>query len=670
MQQFVKVAVNLATNKPIKTFTYSVPDDATVALGSLVVVPFRNSVIAGYVIGSESSPQIDKIKSIISVVDKLSLSEENRQLASWIADYYICSNWASTSLFLPPGNSLKIKKDLTLHIRKPRTVFNFNSPSFIYSEDYAKPKDLTPDQQKALSQITEAINASQSQTFLLNGITGSGKTEVYARAIEQALSHEKTAILLVPEIAMSIQVVARLSSRFAGKVAVLHSGLSAAERLSAWMQIKEGKVPIVIGARSAIFAPLDNIGLVIVDEEHEASYKQNRSPRYNGRDVAVKRAALAGAVCILGSATPSLESRYNCDTGLYKQLIMKTKPLGSKVAIDLIDMRELDEKSLLSSVLINAMKDTLSKNQKVLLLLNRRGFSSFLLCPSCGYVAQCERCSVSLTYHSTDKSLRCHHCDYRTQAPAACPTCGSSMFRFAGSGTQKLEQKISELFASEVVIRLDRDNSDSKNAGLALKQFAEAKRAILLGTQIIGKGLDFKEITLVGIINADTSLNFPDFRAGERTFQLLHQVAGRCGRGQEGGRVIIQSYNSEHYAILATKDDNYEQFYKQEIDFRKELDYPPYSKLINIGFSSLDYSKCKEASYKLSSQLSALSSQLTSFEILGPVEAPIRFLKNRFRWHILLKSKKAITGEIKEILANFEEKDVAVTIDIDPTSLL
>ena len=666
--EFAKVAVNLATNKPIKAFTYKIPEGEIVALGSAVVVPFRNSLKAGFVIGFDNQPQIEQIKPIISVIKELSLSAENRSLAKWIADHYLCSEWAATKLFLPPGSDLKIKEaadksSYTLHIRNPRKEITKLEPHF--SEDYETPKNLTKEQAVAVETIEKPLLKSENRTFLLQGITGSGKTEVYARSIETAIRHGKSAILLVPEIAMSIQLVARLSDRFKDRLAILHSGLNSTERLSQWRLIKEGKVPLVIGARSAIFAPLKNIGLIIVDEEHESAYKQNRSPRYNARDVAIKRAELSKAVCVLGSATPSMESRRKCDEKLYEPLLLTTKPAGSAVTIKLADMRQRDEKALLSSLLVEEIHKTLDSNQKVLLLLNRRGYSAFLLCPSCGFVAKCKRCSVSLTYHSVDKSLRCHHCDFQVKAPASCPKCASTLFKYAGSGTQKLEAKINEMFDGEVIVRLDRDSKGSKKAAQALNEFSQAKRAIILGTQIIGKGLDFKDIALVGIVNADTSLNFCDFRSGERTFQLLHQVAGRCGRGKKSGQVIIQTYNSDHYAIKAALKGSFEDFYAQEINYRKELNYPPFSRLINIGFSSADYELCKEAAAKLASILKTIE----EIEVLGPTEAPIRFLKNRYRWHILLKTGK-ITPQLKKTLAEFSFKNVTISVDIDPLSLL
>lgn len=667
-QQFAKVAVNLSTNRPIQAFTYKIPEREAVHLGQLVVVPFRNSVKAGYVIGFDKQPQAKQIKTIVSIIKELSLTKESQALAKWIAENYLCSEWAATKLFLPPGSDLKIKltkeSAYKLHVRRPRKEITQLEP--VYLEDYKVPSKLIQEQQIAIDAIEQSLSKDKRQVFLLQGITGSGKTEVYAQIIEKVIKKGKSAILLVPEIAMSYQIVSRLSKRFKGKVAVLHSGLNSTERLSQWNSISEGKVSLVIGARSAIFAPFKNIGLIIVDEEHESAYKQNRTPRYNGRDVAIKRAELSKAVCILGSATPSLESRYKAEKGDYQRLILKTKPSGSHINIELVDMKELDEKSILSSVLIKAIEETLNSDQKVLLLLNRRGFSSFLLCPSCGFVAKCKRCSVSLTYHQTDKKLKCHHCAHKEMAPNNCPSCGSNWFRFAGSGTQKLEEKIKELFPDSLVIRLDKDTSANKSVGNALNKFRQTPKAILLGTQIVGKGFDFADIGLVGIVNADTSLNFPDFRAGERTFQLLHQVAGRCGRGKIPGKVIIQTYNNKHYAIKAVMDADYENFYNQEIAFRKELNYPPYVRLLNIGFSSLDYKLAKQAA----EDLAEMMKEFSELEILGPVEAPIARLKGRFRWHMLVKSKKEISTVVRDILIEANPKKVVISLDVDPVSLL
>ena len=762
MQKFVKVAVNLPTSKSIKAFTYSLEPSEDVSIGSVVVVEFRNSYKAGYVVGFDEKHDIEKIKPIISVVEELGLNKEDRKLAEWIAKNYITSQWSATRLFQPPGSNLNVKEEFSykdngdfkkagktaiekhfgknletllsentvfptykLAVKEPKKLTYlkvigrvekdmtdkqsdllrvvkengiilkkealekagssisiasglikkglleqvkkpyFQVPDLDYKEAYAKPDKLTGEQERAIMSIGKSISAGENKTYLLNGITGSGKTEVYSQAIEKVLKKGKSAILLVPEIAMSVQVVARLRSRFSDKVAILHSGLTAAQRLSQYKQIKDGKFPIVIGARSAVFAPVKDLRLIIVDEEHEGAYKQNRAPRYHARDVAVRRAQIANAVCVLGSATPSLESRFAAEKD-YGHLILKTKPVGSSVNIELADMRELDEKSLLSSVLVRAMKETLAKNQKVLLLLNRRGFSSFLLCTACGFVAKCKRCSVSLTYHKTEQTLKCHHCDYTVDTIGRCPECASTLFRYAGSGTQKLEQKVTEIFARELVVRLDRDNTGNKSAAQALNKFRAAKRAILLGTQIVGKGLDFKEIALVGIVNADTSLNFPDFRAGERTFQLLHQVAGRSGRGSIPGRVIIQTYNSDHYAIQAALKDSYEDFYKQEIEYRKELGYPPLSRLINVGFSSLNVEASKQAAHGLAEILR----DIKEIEVLGPVAAPISVLKHRHRWHILIKFSQEIPEELRKTLAEYDYKNVTVSVDVDPQSLL
>jgi primosomal protein N' (replication factor Y) len=544
---------------------------------------------------------------------------------------------------------------------------------------------LRPNAEQAdvLKTICAAIDRDEQTVFLLHGVTGSGKTEVYMQAIDTVLKQGKGAIVLIPEIALTPQTVSRFVGRFGECVAVLHSQLSDGERYDQWHRIRNGDADIVVGPRSAIFAPLSNLGIIVVDEEHETSYKQNEpAPRYHAREVAVKRAELANCQVILGTATPSLESFYRAQSGAYQLLNLPSR-VGdiSMPSVQIVDMREelkQDNRSIFSTALRAGIEARLTKQEQIILFLNRRGFSTYVFCRTCGYVERCNNCSISLTFHLKTKLMVCHHCGDERPTSKACPQCGSAYIRHFGLGTEQVEQEVIKAFPDAKVQRMDTDSMTRKDAHQnALDAFKAGTFDILLGTQMIAKGLDFPNVTLVGVISADTALNLPDFRAGERAFNLLTQVAGRSGRSEAGGDVIIQTYTPEHYSIQAAEGHDYHRFYQQEVGYRNELLYPPFSHAATILLRSEDEAEVIQASNALLNCLESLQAdQFSEVEIRGPVAAPLSKIMGKFRWHFLLRSESVakLRELIREALANAPPEVTAtridLVVDIDPISVL
>ncbi len=484
--------------------------------------------------------------------------------------------------------------------------------------------ELNPEQQRTLDVLLESLRKMEHETFLLHGVTGSGKTEVYIRAIEYVVRCGRQAIVLVPEISLTPQTVGRFKGRFE-HVAVLHSHLTDAERSRQWNRIVRGEVQVVVGARSAVFAPVPNLGLIVIDEEHENSFKQDSAPRYHARDVARKRAERESVPLILGSATPSLESWHAAKSGEFRLLSMPSRVRGLALpSVKIVDLREAvrsrTTRGSIHQQLHGAIAAALKDGGQVILLLNRRGFSTQIQCPACGKTVQCPECDVALTHHRTEEIALCHYCDYQIPAPAKCPSCGFLGIRYSGFGTQKLEQEIKARFPEAAVLRMDTDTMQGHGSHeRALRQFREGKVQILLGTQMIAKGLDFPNVTLVGVINADTALHLPDFRASERTFLLITQVAGRTGRGEKGGRVIVQTFNPDHPAILAAAGHDYHRFVEQELPFRETLGYPPYSKMARIVFRGPD----EEATLRFAKELTdRLRQELESGKWEVPASRP------------------------------------------------
>lgn len=537
---------------------------------------------------------------------------------------------------------------------------------------------LNHDQQIAFDKIKNAVDQKESKTFLLEGVTGSGKTEVYLRAIQEALNSNRTALMLVPEIALTPQMVRQVKERFGSSVAVLHSALSAGEKYDEWRRIRHGEAQVVVGARSAIFAPLDNIGLIIIDEEHESSYKQEDNPRYHARDVALLRSKFHNCPVVLGSATPSLISRAKAQKGLYELLLLSERANQKALPqVDLIDLKHVEfagGQFDLSVELVEVIKAKIAKNEQVILLLNRRGFASFMLCRECGFVLKCPNCDISLTYHKDIRQMQCHYCGHHELVPQKCPHCGSRQIRFLGTGTQKVQKELMELIPEAKILRMDVDTTRRKGSyKQILDSFGRGDANILLGTQMIAKGLNFPNVTLVGVVNADTSLQVSAYNASEKTFDLLTQVSGRAGRADKVGQVLIQTYNPEHYAIKLSQSQDYEAFYRQEMQVRYQGNYPPFffTTLISIASKS-EQAAAKEA-FSIKRKLMKSLHQPTI--ILGPTPSSITRIKNQYYYQILVKYKKEphlnqILHKIQDDAQVAKKKGLNIYIDNEPEKVI
>jgi primosomal protein N' (replication factor Y) len=539
------------------------------------------------------------------------------------------------------------------------------------------PLSLMPAQAAALQGIIQASQSQQAKPILLYGVTGSGKTEVYLQAIAYSIQQKQQAIVLVPEIALTPQTVTRFRSRFGQRIAVLHSHLSEGERHDEWHRIKNGEADVVIGARSAIFAPVPKLGLVIVDEEHEPSYKQSEAPRYHARDVAIMRAHFSGCPVVIGSATPALESWYNVQIGKYVCYTLPDRAdYRAMPQVHVVDMRVEAERNgnpvVFSKVLLDAMHERLRKKEQVMLFLNRRGFASSLQCPVCGYVSNCSSCSVSHTYHMNQHALLCHICGGRKAVPASCPECGDPSFRYAGFGTQRLEDIAKKCFPHATIARMDTDTTRAKDGHeKILDAFRAQKIDILVGTQMIAKGLHFPNVTLVGIMYADMSLHMPDFRAGERTFQLITQVAGRAGRGEVPGDVFIQTYTPHHVAVETARRMEYENFASEELEFRQELHYPPYAHLVCIHFKGANEGEVRYSAELYAQKLQSVAS--SKILVSDATPSPLAKAKDIYRYQIIMRARSVKT--IQEALRPVAEtlplpKTVTMTIDVDAVDLM
>lgn len=710
-----------------KTFTYKINKEQLPLLkvGMRVVVPFGKQTLEGFVLKIYENKDVsleNKLKEIISIVDTYPiLNEELLTLGKYISKTTLCSLMTSYQAMLPKALKAKKKVNMTpkydtyicinygmynndikfnasqekiLELLKEnkkvkKEVLNKISVSSVNTllkknilleekeENYRynlineeKIKfNLNEEQQKVYKEIFNSINTNE--TFLLYGVTGSGKTNVYMKVIEDVIKNNKTAILLVPEISLTPQIIKRFTSYFSN-IAVLHSGLSDGEKYDEWRKINEGKVNIVIGARSAIFAPLKNIGVIIIDEEHSQTYKQENNPRYNAIDIAKERCKYHNCPLILGSATPSLESFARAKKNVYKLLKLKNRYNNNTMPkVEIIDMNKEFKKAsgYFSNALIDQIKETLERKEQVILFLNRRGYSSFLTCSSCGYVEKCPNCDISLTYHKSSNMLRCHYCGYATKRKKLCPKCQEE-FKDYGIGTEKVEEELKSLIKDAKIIRMDVDTTTTKNAhSKIINSFLEEKYNILVGTQMIAKGLDFPNVTLVGVLNADIGLNFPDFRSSETTFSLLNQVLGRSGRGNKEGKVLIQTFNPEHYAIAYTKNHDYLGFYNEEMKIRKILKYPPYYYICSIKIISKDYNLASKSSYDV---VNYLKQNIKNEIILGPSVCNVFKLNNNYRFQIIIKYKDV--NNILEYLTNiehhyFNKKDIKVEIDFNPLKL-
>lgn len=595
---------------------------------------------------------------------------------------------ATAELTKRVGTSVSLLRTLErrgfIQITRARTVRN---PLSCQPVAATQPYVLNSAQTAVFAEIQNALTRLQTAStearriLLLHGVTGSGKTEVYMQAIAPILESGKSVIVLVPEISLTPQTASRFIGRFGERVAVLHSRLSTGERYDSWHRIKKGEATIVIGPRSAVFAPVSELGLMIIDEEHSDSYKSDTAPRYHAREVAQKRSELANCALLLGSATPSLESFHRARSGAYQLLSLPTRVLDREMPeVHIVDMRaELKggNRTIFSALLRNAIEQRLVKREQIILFLNRRGHSTYVFCRTCGYVERCSNCSISLTFHFETKKLVCHHCGHRRDTHPACPQCSSPAIRYFGMGTEAIEQEVRKAFPAANVKRFDADSTARKNAHQQiLSAFQQQEIDILIGTQMVAKGLDFPNVTLVGVIAADTALNLPDFRASEQTFSLLTQVAGRSGRAEVPGEVIIQTYMPEHYCITAAQKHNYIGFYEQEVAARSALRYPPFSHVARLLLRGKNEKSVIEAAHAVLNQLQNSQTDGDSVEILGPAPAPLSKIEGKFRWHFLLRSEtvEAISQRVQQLTAEpppaIKSNAVESVIDIEPTSIL
>jgi primosomal protein N' (replication factor Y) len=717
------IAVNIAVHK---TFHYRVPEGMRDRLvpGSRVLVPFGSRRIEGTVVGFPGKAEVAGLKSVIEALEN-PITPGLLDLARWISDYYL-HPFGQTIEALVPKALLRTKpkkkrclqivagdhdmdsvrgprqRELLLllcdrHVMSMKDLEDF-APATIRSLCDAKmatiieeetderpdagefrpsaPPELMPAQSEAVRRINESIAGRTFGVFLLHGVTGSGKTEVYLHAISGLAHTGKGSIVLVPEIALTPQLLARFRGRFGNRVAVLHSGLTDRERAGEYRRIQAGQVDVAIGARSAVFAPFENIGLIIVDEEHENSYKQDEGLRYSARDVAIMRAKLLNAVAVLGSATPSLESFYNSRSGKYRYLHLADRvdhrPMP-EVAV--VDVKTLPKSSLYSPLLIEQITQRLARNEQSLLLLNRRGFSSVLICGDCGSAVKCPSCSVSLTFHKAERKLKCHYCGFFTPPPDKCPACSGLAMKLLGSGTQKIEEELRALFPSARILRMDSDAVKGRQAYETLLRKVDRREVdILLGTQMIAKGHDFPAVTLVGVVDADVGLNLPDFRAAEKTFQLVTQAAGRAGRGVLGGEVIIQTMNPNHYSVRHSMTHDYEGFYNEEIAYRTELGYPPIGRIIKIEIKSAQEALAGEAARTAQNRIRRLMRGKDTV-LLGPAPAPISRVRGQYRFHLLLLSQqrdkiRSLAIEGRNAVEEKYGRKCKVIVDVDPVNLM
>jgi len=670
--KYAEVIIDNKTDHTDRLYTYGCIYDE-VKVGSKVRVPFgqgdkiRDAFV--FQVNDNLQKEIKNLKYIESIDEEISLSQEMISTAEFMQRRYLCRAIDGVRCFLPAGSPSKRGKQ-----RIP-----YKDEDLIQRE---KPL-LTDEQKGVLEDILPKIHSEEHEIFLINGVTGSGKTEIYLRAVEETLAMGKTAIMLVPEISLAEQMVERFFECFGKeKIAVLHSKLSQGERYDEWKRIRSGNARIVIGARSAIFAPVENIGIVIMDEEHETSYKSDMTPKYDTVEIAIKRLKEWNGVLLLGSATPSVVSYSRAKEGIYRLEELKQRynqvPLPE---VSVVDMRQellRGNKTILSNSLYHGIEKNLAEGKQIILFLNRRGYSTFVSCRECGYVMKCEECGISMTYHKEAEACVCHYCGRTAKIPKVCPECGSKYIRYFGTGTEKVEEVISEMFPEAKVARLDLDTIKHKGSiGKILKDFKKGKTDILVGTQIVAKGLDFKNVGLVGIISADVALNIPDFRSAERTFQLITQAAGRAGRGENRGSVIIQTYTPEHYAVKYAAKQDFEGFFEEEIMLRKLVSYPPYCDMIQLLFSAEDEEISRSAAEAAVEWFNATMPEDLFKNVYEVQKSPLSKENGKFRYQILMKAPKGSRGVylkfvavLKQQLIEDKNKKYNLTIDINPYSFM
>lgn len=718
----IGVLVELSNKNIDRVFDYSVPDCFLdkIKLGIRVKVPFGKMKLEGFVVEVKDSSDIE-VKDILDVIDdEAILNSELLELGKKMQEDTLSTLISCYQIMLPKALKAKngqvinkkfdtyyyLNKDIVCYgklstsqekiinlcmekeyvLRKELVDISLSSLNTLikknillekklehyrlsYNEKIEPKKELTNDQRRV---VDEVLANTGYYPYLLFGVTGSGKTEVYMELIEDALNKGKTSIVLVPEISLTPQMVLRFQKRFGDNIAAIHSALSDGEKYDEWRRIVSGEAKIVIGARSAIFAPLNNIGMIIIDEEHSDSYKQDDSnPRYNAKDIALLRGKYHNCPVIMGSATPSLEVFARAKKGVFKLLELPNRINGKSLPhINIVDMNEMISKTKghFSPVLLEAISARLLKNEQIILLLNRRGYSSFVTCKNCGYTFKCPNCDITLTYHKSSRTLRCHYCGYGTKVYDTCPECHEKSINDLGVGTEKVEEELNKLFPESQILRMDFDTTSRKGMHeKMIKAFKNHEYDILLGTQIVSKGLDFDNVTLVGVINADTSLNIPDFRSSETTFSLLAQVAGRAGRSDKEGEVIIQTFNPEHYAIQYTKKHDYLGFYNREMSIRRELKYPPYYYICYVKISGKDNKYIYEESLKITK---LFHNKLINMIILGPSPCTIFKLNNIYRYGIILKYKK--DEDLREVLNKVIEhykdnRNIKIDVNFNPS---
>jgi primosomal protein N' (replication factor Y) len=712
-------------------------------VGARLVVPLGRSVVTGYILGLQDEPAQDLVESDIKDAKEL-LDEtpvcgpEILQLARWVADYYACPIGEVIKAALPPGMSPKRKTTPVIQAKLRRfvrllqssseqkltdaqrrvlatltasgpmqlqalikdanvsasTVSSLEKKALVETYVEAIRRDplaenlgvsdvehnLTAGQSAVLAQIEEQMNTGDYSAFLLHGVTGSGKTEVYMRAMNRALSLGRSAMMLVPEIALTPVFSRRLRARFGDQVAIFHSSLQKGERFDEWTRVRNGEARVVIGTRSAVFAPVKNLGLIVVDEEHESSYRQQESPYYNARDVAIVRAQKESATVVLGSATPSLESFHNARKGKY-QFVRLPERIGARPMAEakIIDMRTVfarhGKPRVFSDELLEAIRETRERGEQSIILLNRRGYSSFILCRSCGETVQCPNCDVTLTYHRSERVIVCHYCNHREPVPRVCPSCGKKYIYYVGEGTEQLEEMLKLLFPSLRVARIDRDTTARRKVfEQSLADFSAGRIDTLVGTQMLAKGHDFPNVTLVGVVSVDAGLALPDFRSAERTFQLITQVAGRAGRGDRPGRVLIQTYHPYHYSLRHACAQDYEGFFEEELRYRQNHSYPPFVALASLLIHGPDLGRVRSDSLELRKQLDH-ANQDRKCRILGPAPAPLSRLKGEHRFQMLIKSRsrkhlREVADAALKAVADGGVNLRSINLEIDPVSIM
>ncbi len=731
---YAKVIVDISHSDVDKVFEYRIPSNFQVELGSRVIVPFGGRTIEGIVIEKSPTSEFseEKIKDIQSVLENTpALTEETLSLANYVSESCYVTKAQVLRLFLPSEmrkgkvkeqfiteykinegvNGREIISTLKTTAKKQKAlleylianqsitsanaskVFGASAVKTLVEKGYIEAQkvkferrpykqlkrenkqiNLTEAQRNAI----ESINSTDKTTTLIFGVTGSGKTEIYLELIDKVIKEGKSAIMLVPEISLTPQMLSQLQNRFKENAAILHSGLSAGERFDEWWRIRNGQAKIVIGARSAIFAPVENLGLIVIDEEHDGSYTSESSPRYQTIDVATYRAKINGAKLVLGSATPAIESYLRATTGVYNLVEMgeriNKKPLPIVETVDMRKEIRAGNSSPFSRALKYEIEKCLEKGNQAILFLNQRGYSRSVICTECGHVQKCSSCDVSLTYHKEDQSLLCHYCGAKYKMIEACTECGSTRLRYGGTGTEKIVLELNKLFPSAKVLRMDRDTTQTKEGHFKiLNEFSEKKADILVGTQMVAKGHDFPSVTLVGILDADMSLYFSDYRSAERTFQLITQVSGRSGRASEAGSVILQTYSPDHPVLNKAINYDYKGLYEHEISLRKATSFPPFADVIRVLVSCEDEGKTLEKTKKAYEEIRAIyGEEKDKFYFLGCMKAPLKRLQGKYRYQILMRvrpNEKGLVDKIYKVVKETGDKNTLIYLEINPTNL-